>query len=141
VLPAETPILNDKWKEPNTTCGSFGSTGQSFLKMKITPKIKKYLRKTKNKPNFTIQEMENKNHSTTQLNLIKMAEDSQISATSFSITLGSQSQTLKCFTVSNPNLRVGLDKKVYLPMYINNKRVVACSDSGSDLTLMQVSIP
>jgi dUTPase len=140
VLPAETPMLDNKWKEPENTRGSFGSTGQSFLKKEINPKIKNYLRKNKNKTKFTIQEMENKNHSTTQLNLIKMAEDSQISATSFSITMGSQSHTLKCFTISNPNLRKGLDKKVYLPMYINNNRVIACSDSGSDLTLMQESL-
>ena len=140
VLPAETPMLDNKWKEPENTRGSFGSTGQSFLKKEINPKIKNYLRKNKNKIKFAIQEMENKDHTTTQLNLIKMAEDSQISATSFAITMGSQSHTLKCFTISNPNLRKGLDKKVYLPMYINNNRVIACSDSGSDLTLMQESL-
>ena len=66
-----------------------------------------------------------------------MAEDSQISATSYSITAESQPMVLNCYTVNNPNLRLGLDKKIYIPLYVNNMRVIACVDSGSDLTLMQ----
>ena len=66
-----------------------------------------------------------------------MAEDSQISATSYAITAESQPMVLNCYTVNNPNLRLGLDKKIYIPLYVNNMRVIACVDSGSDLTLMQ----
>ena len=90
--------------------------------------------------NDSIQGQGHEKYSPTQLNLIKMAEESQISATSYGITVGAQPQNLKCFSVSNPNLRQGLDQKVYLSLFINNLRVIACADSGSDLTLMQESL-
>lgn len=32
------------------------------------------------------------------------------------------------------------EKKIYIPMYINKYRVVGCLDSGSDLTIMHLSL-
>ena len=32
------------------------------------------------------------------------------------------------------------EKKVYIPTYVNNLRVVGCVDSGSDLTIMHFSL-
>ena len=45
----------------------------------------------------------------TQLNLIEMASHSSISATSYGLNVKMGNQPLSCYTVDNPNLRVGLD--------------------------------
>ena len=68
----------------------------------------------------------------TQLKLIEMASHSSISATSFTVQV--VDQPLKCFTVHSPQYRVGLDQKLYFAAYINRQRIMACIDSGSDLT-------
>ena len=118
IIPANVPILDNKWTEPVQSRGSFGSTGQEF--------------KTINKK--TGNDSHKKD---TQINLLEMASDSKISATAYGIQVGDQSNILKCFAIDNPLLRQGLDRKVYFSAYINNTRVTACTDSGSDLTLMQ----
>jgi hypothetical protein len=80
-------------------------------------------------------------YSRTQLNLIEMANNSQISATSFMTSITHQiKNTIQCFAFDNITYRDGVDKKTYLPMYINNYRVIACADSGSDLSIMQHSL-
>ena len=73
----------------------------------------------------------------TQFNLIEMASHSSISATSYGLNVKMGNQPLSCYTVDNPNLRVGLDRKIYFAAFINKQRIIACVDSGSDLTLMQ----
>ena len=73
----------------------------------------------------------------TQLNLIEMASNSAISATAYGINVKMGNQPLKCFSVDSPNLRTGLDRKIYFAAFIHKYRIMACIDSGSDLTLMQ----
>ena len=97
VLPAEAPRLDNNWTEPKIKRGGFGSTGQNFAKINMHAKNKQ---SAKIKTPAVVKDKNNPNLSHTQLNLIKMAEDSQISATSFRVTMGSQSTTLKCFTIA-----------------------------------------
>ncbi len=78
-------------------------------------------------------------YSSKQLNLLEMAENSQISATSYMISSQVSTQ-ITCYAVDNNILRDGIDKKTYFPLFINNFRIIACSDSGSDLTIIQVSL-
>lgn len=33
-----------------------------------------------------------------------------------------------------------VDRKVYIPVYVRNHRVIACTDTGSDVTLIQESL-
>jgi len=67
--------------------------------------------------------------------LLEMAEKANISATSF--TVQAYNSPPKCLSVS---YREGLDKKLFIPVYISNYRVIACLDSGSDLTIMQIGL-
>jgi hypothetical protein len=115
LLPSKVPKLTDSWVEPPIKRGSFGSTGQNFTKNKV----------------------ENSN---SHLNLIEMASDHKISATSFGINVEPQPNILKCYFTENPNIREGLDKKVYFRINLAGYRVTTCVDSGSDLTLMQESL-
>jgi hypothetical protein len=71
----------------------------------------------------------------TQLNLIEMAQQSTLSATSFALQM--ENQPLQCLVINMPDIREGLDKKLYIRMYVNNFRFTGCIDSGSDLTVMQ----
>ena len=74
-----------------------------------------------------------------QLNLLEMAELSDISATSYMIQVDSQpiSKNLQFYTFEN---RFNLDKKLYIRTFIAGNKVIACLDNGSDLTLMQESL-
>jgi len=76
-----------------------------------------------------------------RLDLLEMAENSKISATSFMIHLQPDiNNKIRLFAFDNQTIRMGVDRKTYFPIYINNLRVVACADSGSDLTLIQSSL-
>jgi dUTPase len=115
LLPSKVPKLTDSWIEPTIKRGSFGSTGQNFIKNKVE-------------------------NSSSHLNLIEMASDHKISVTSFGINIEPQPNILKCYFTENPNIREGLDKKVYFRLNLAGYRVTTCVDSGSDLTLMQESL-
>jgi len=62
-----------------------------------------------------------------------MATLSKISATAFTINKHLQPKRT-IYQISDD------DKKIYIPIYLNKFRVVGCVDSGSDLTLMHVSL-
>ena len=80
-------------------------------------------------------------YSKTQLNLLEMAHNNGISATSYMLQVECQEKfNILCYAFENMSLREGIDKKTYIPIYINNFRTIACADSGSDLTLMQYSL-
>ena len=118
-LPAKVPILSDKWLDPKSSRGGFGSTGQKF-------ELKNNSQK----------------HKSSHLNLIEISEHANISATSFGVNIGNQSKdiSITCFGVDNPLSKKGLDRKLFIPLFINTYRAVACVDSGSDLSLCQVSL-
>jgi dUTPase len=134
LLPAKIPQLNAQWLEPCKSRGKFGSTGQDFKT--------KYDNKQNGAPPQATNRSHTENLNKTQLNLIKMAENSDISATSYMLSQGSQNRNrnLRCYALNDPRDRQGLDRKIHFPVYINKFRVVACSDSGSDLTLMQENL-
>ena len=76
----------------------------------------------------------------TQVNLLEMAKYSEISATSYMLTLGSQSKP-NCFLIEENDFKgQALEEKAFCALYINKLRVVACIDSGSDLTIMQMDL-
>ncbi len=80
-------------------------------------------------------------YSKTQLNLLEMASNSRISATSFMININrNKNQRINCYAFDNIAYRDGIDKKTYIPLFINNLRVIACADSGSDLSIMQLNL-
>jgi len=81
---------------------------------------------------LTLERVNEKDSST---KLIEMAEKANISATSFMVQACNSPP--KCLSVS---YREGLDKKLFIPVYIGNYRVIACLDSGSDLTIMQIGL-
>jgi hypothetical protein len=72
LLPAKIPQLNAQWLEPRKSRGKFGSTGQDFKT--------KYDNKQDGAPQQAINKGHTENLNKTQLNLIKMAENSDISA-------------------------------------------------------------
>jgi hypothetical protein len=77
----------------------------------------------------------------TQVNLLEMAKYSDISATAFTLNVGSQSK-LNCYFVEENNLHenMALENKAFCAIYINKLRIIACIDSGSDLTIMQSNL-
>ena len=77
----------------------------------------------------------------TQINLLEMAKYSDISATSFTLTLESQSKP-NCLFVEDWELQEQseLENKAFCAIFINKKRVISCIDSGSDLTIMQIGL-
>jgi len=76
----------------------------------------------------------------TRLKLMEMANSYDISATATTYMVQAIQPHLKSFTLSANQYREGLDKKLYIPIYLNKFRVVACLDSGSDLTIMQLNL-
>jgi hypothetical protein len=78
---------------------------------------------------------ENMDLSKTQLNLVEMAQQSDLSATSYNVQM--EEQPLQCLVVNMPDIREGLDKKLYFTLFMNNFRMIGCIDSGSDLTILQ----
>jgi hypothetical protein len=76
-----------------------------------------------------------------KIDLLEMAENSSISATSFMININHQRpEQIQLYAFDNQIHRDGIDRKTYFPVYINNYRVVVCADSGSDLTIIQLSL-
>jgi hypothetical protein len=76
-----------------------------------------------------------------KIDLLEMAENSSISATSFMININHQRpEQIQLYAFDNQIHRDGIDRKTYFPVYINNYRVVVCADSGSDLTIIQFSL-
>jgi len=132
LLPARIPELSDTWSEPDSMRGNFGSTGQNF-------KTKYNAYKKFAKPANIIQLL-SMDLTKNQVNLMEMASKSNISATAYMLTLGIQSKIkskklINCYAVETPY--GNLEKKIYMTLYINNLRVIACVDSGSDITIMQ----
>jgi hypothetical protein len=77
-----------------------------------------------------------------EVNLIKFAED-KFSATAYMLNINASSQDkhqIQLYAFDNLTLKEGTDRKTYAPLFINNIRTVACIDTGSDLTLMQVTL-
>jgi len=138
LLPSKVPRLRPKpLNNKINNRGSFGSTGNDFEK-----RTKRVLNKKPAK--IKLHQIENSDNGKNKINLIEMAEKANISATSFMLTVGSQSKkepkkTFQCFEISSP-IRKGLERKIYFPIFINKYRVIACVDSGSDVTLMQESL-
>jgi len=111
---------------------------------------------TKNEANFSVyfsKSTENNNYGVPfvlkieqdtiqdpRLKLIELANSYDISATATSYMVQAVQPSLKIYNVNAENYREGLDKKLYIPIYLNGYRVVACLDSGSDLTIMQLSL-
>ena len=80
-------------------------------------------------------------YSQNQLDLFEIAKNSGISATAFMLStshLGSN--RIRLFAFDNNTIRDGIDKKTYFPIFIYNHRIVVCADSGSDLTIIQLSL-
>ena len=83
----------------------------------------------------------NSSYSQTQLNLLEMAHNNGLSSKAYMLIVDSQERLrLQCFAFENMTFKDGIDKKTYFPTFINNMRVIACADSGSDLTLMQFGL-
>jgi hypothetical protein len=69
-----------------------------------------------------------------------MAAYADISATSYMVSVGSQSKIACYFTEDKVSESYNLEKKIYCPIIINNYHVIACIDNGSDLTVMQYNL-
>jgi Reverse transcriptase (RNA-dependent DNA polymerase)/RNase H-like domain found in reverse transcriptase/Integrase zinc binding domain len=82
-----------------------------------------------------LSKMTQPNLTKTQINLLEMAAQSNLSATSYALQV--ESQPIQCLVVNIPNFRNSLDRKLYCTTYINNYRVMTCIDSGSDVTILQ----
>jgi hypothetical protein len=120
ILPSKAPILDNERSISSNKRGGFGSTGQTFIKK---PKEKQMLKRARNeKLKVNLETFENPEQENGEINLIKMAENPEISATAYSKS------------------RKNLDKKIYFAVFMNKLRVIACLDSGSDLTLMQEAL-
>jgi hypothetical protein len=77
----------------------------------------------------------------TQVNLVEMAALADISATSYTLSVGSQPPSFSCYAVDdNYNSLYMVERKSYCAIYINKYRTIACIDSGSDLTVMQYEL-
>ena len=69
-----------------------------------------------------------------------MASYSDISATSYCVSTGSQSR-INCYATNDSfNMQYSIERKIYCPVFINKLRVIACIDNGSDLSVMQYSL-
>ncbi len=73
----------------------------------------------------------------TQVNLLEMAALADISATSYTLGIGVQSPPNCYFLEDDYDCDANPERKAYCALYINKMRVIACIDSGSDLTVMQ----
>ncbi len=56
------------------------------------------------------------------------------------VSVGSQSKFTCYFTEDKVSESYNLEKKIYCPIIINNYRVIACINNGSDLTVMQYNL-
>jgi hypothetical protein len=137
ILPSKAPILDNERSISSNKRGGFGSTGQTFIKK---PKEKQMLKRARNeKLKVNLETFENPEQENGEINLIKMAENPEISATAYSNSIGSQSEIYSCLA-TNEKSRKNLDKKIYFAVFMNKLRIIACLDSGSDLTLMQEAL-
>jgi Reverse transcriptase (RNA-dependent DNA polymerase)/RNase H-like domain found in reverse transcriptase/Integrase zinc binding domain len=74
-------------------------------------------------------------------NIFSQAALHPFSATSYMISVRDQGHSIfNIYAYENRAYTEGVNKKTYFSVYIKNFRVVACADSGSDLTLMQISL-
>ena len=73
--------------------------------------------------------------------LMEMAGYRHISATACMVKVG-RTSILSNSTSTEPGKKSDSDivKKIYIPVYLNNTRVVGCMDSGSDITILQQSM-
>ena len=76
----------------------------------------------------------------TQVNLLEMAAHADISATSYTLSVGNQSKITCYFTEDKVSKTYSLENKIFCPVYINKLRTIACIDNGSDLTVMQYKL-
>jgi dUTP pyrophosphatase len=133
ILPSKAPILDKEKSLIKSMRGGFGSTGQQFSKISQA-KTKNFKIKAKSST-VRVSLDKQSDYKQGNINLLKMAENSDISATAY-LTLSPQSTFLMCYA-NNTTQRRNLDKKVYFATFINKLRVITCLDSGSDLTLKQ----
>jgi hypothetical protein len=74
-------------------------------------------------------------------NIFAQAALHPFSATSYMLSVRDQGYGIfNLYAYENRAFTEGVNKKTYFSVYIKNFRVVACADSGSDLTLMQISL-
>jgi hypothetical protein len=74
-------------------------------------------------------------------NILKHAEEATFSATAYMIRAEDQNNIIyDIVAYENRAYSDTVNKKTYFPIYIKNMRVIACADSGSDLTLIQLSL-
>ena len=66
---------------------------------------------------------------------MEIAGMGNISATAYMIRIMGSQDTNSIFKISGNDD----DKKIFIPVYLNKLRVIACTDTGSDLTLLQIS--
>ena len=73
--------------------------------------------------------------------LMEMAGYRHISATACMVKVG-RTSILSNSSSTDPGTTPNTDlvKKIYIPVYLNNIRVVGCMDSGSDITILQQSM-
>ncbi len=88
-------------------------------------------------PVISDNENNSQNLSQTQINLIKLATHSDISATAFMVN---HQPVRKCLAYPNESAKWGSERKTYIPLYIGQTRVVVCVDQGSDVNLMQKNL-
>jgi len=135
ILPAQVPLLCNSWKNIGTNRGKFGSTGQDFVKTVNQNPIP--LEKNSETHNFRSRRMPKNLRPRGPVDLLKWAEEANVSATAYMLRGGSNRKYLSQI---NPELRDDVGKKIYIEMYIKGRKIIACADSGSDLTLMQESL-
>ena len=130
LIPLKIKIINKMESPINLKEGIF------FCSMLLFPKIPLKTMAKGNSVPFRLIQIPNTDtkQTNTQINLLEMADLANISATSYTVCLENQPETLKCIILEN---RVGIDKKLYIRLNINAQKVIACLDNGSDLTLMQ----
>jgi hypothetical protein len=74
-------------------------------------------------------------------NIYSQASLHPFSATSYMLNVADQANhVLNLYAYENRAYTTSVNKKTYFAVYIKNLRVVACADSGSDLTLMQINL-
>ena len=75
---------------------------------------------------------------------MSLAGYQNISATSYMIRRDNfNPMCMKPACQTNPqvsNMLIEVDNKVYIPVFIRNYRIVGCVDSGSDITIMHMSL-
>ena len=89
--------------------------------------------------NKTVSSSSNPNDKDRLVNnkLLEIAEMGNISATAFMIRREVRQDQQFIFRNTSINEN---DKKIYIPVYLNNYRIIACTDTGSDVTIIQKSI-